>query len=123
MKTDQFDSMSTTSLVAAYVDLSMREEDATDRGAIARVRKLFAKRMKIENVLRSRGIAARRALMPLLKHPSAQVRLDAAKHLFAIAPTESRATLEDIAAHGPSQQRGAAGMCLWYIEEGIFKPT
>jgi hypothetical protein len=79
--------------------------------------------MKIENVLRARGLEARRALLPLLKHRHPQVRLDAAKHLLGIAPEEAQASLEDLAAHGPDQQRGAAGMCLWYVEQGIFKPT
>jgi Domain of unknown function (DUF2019) len=123
MKKDDWTSQSIQDLVAAYLDVSLREADAVERGEIAKVRKLFDERMQIDRSIRSRGLQARKSLIPLLKHRNAQVRLNAAKQLLAVAPKEARATLEDLAAHGPSQQRGEAGMCFWYMENGIFKPT
>ena len=123
MKKDDWTRQSIQDLVAAYLDVSLREAEAVERGEAAQVRRLFDKRMQLDRSIRSRGLQARKSLMPLLEHRNAQVRLNAAKHLLAVAPNEARATLKDLAAHGPSQQRGDAGMCFWYMEKGIFKPT
>jgi hypothetical protein len=113
----------TEQLVAAYVDLSLHEDDATLRNQVGRGNRAVRQRMKIEGVLRARGMHARRALVPLLKHPSAQVRLNSAKDLLAVVPAEARATLEELATHGPGDQRGSAGMCLLLMDDGTFKPT
>lgn len=123
MKRDDWAKQSIQYLIAAYLDVSLREADAVERCETAKVRRLFDERMKVDRSIRARGLEARKSLMPLLKHRNAQVRLNAAKHLLAVAPNEARATLADLAAHGPSQQRGNAGMCFWYMEKGIFKPT
>jgi Domain of unknown function (DUF2019) len=123
MKKGDWAKQSIQDLVAAYLDVSLKEADAVERGETAKVRRLFEKRMQLDRLIRSRGLPARKSLIPLLDHRNAQVRLNAAKHLLAVAPTEARATLEDLAAHGPSQQRGDAGMCFWYMDKGIFKPT
>jgi Domain of unknown function (DUF2019) len=110
-------------LVASYVELSQKEDDAMLRNDIARAARLVHQRKEVDDVLRARGVHARRMLLPLLRHPNAQVRLNAAKHLLAVAPTDARATLEDLAARGPGQQQGSAGMCLALVDDGTFKPT
>jgi uncharacterized protein DUF2019 len=110
-------------LVATYIELSQQEDDALLRNDGARATRLAYRRKEVDGVLRARGIQARRMLLPLLTHPNAQVRLNAAKHLLAVAPAEARATLEDLAAHGPGDQRGSAGMCLDLMDDGTFKPT
>ena len=117
------DAMSTEQLVAAYVALCLDEDDATLRSQMGRANRAVRQRMKIESVLRARGMHERCALIPLLKHPSAQVRLNSAKDLLAVVPAEARATLEELAAHGPGDQRGSAGMCLALLDDGTFKPT
>jgi hypothetical protein len=123
MKKDDWTRQSIQDLIAAYLDVSLREAEAVERGETAKVRRLFDERMQLDRSIRARGLQARKSLIPLLEHRNAQVRLNTAKHLLAVAPNEARATLEDLAAHGPSQQRGDAGMCFWYMEKGIFKPT
>jgi HEAT repeat protein len=110
-------------LIATYIELSQNEDDAMLRNDIGRATRLVRQRKEVDDILRARGIQARRMLLPLLEHPNAQVRLNAAKHLLAVAPAEARATLEDLAAHGPGQQEGSAGMCLLLFDEGTFKPT
>jgi Domain of unknown function (DUF2019) len=115
--------MPTEQMVSEYVALCLDEDDATLRNQTVRANRAVRQRMKIESVLRARGIHARRALLPLLRHPSAQVRLNSAKELLAVVPVEARATLEELAAHGPGDQRGSAGMCLLLMDKGTFKPT
>ncbi len=123
MKIGDIDNVPSDRLVEVYIDLSLDEDDAMLRNQITRASKAVRQRMRIEDVLRARGTQARRALLPLLKHPNAQVRVNAGKHLLAVAPAEARATLEDLAAHGPGQQQGSAGMCLLLLDRGTFKPT
>ena len=110
-------------LIATYIAISQQEDEAMLRNDIARGTRLVYRRKEVDDALRARGIEARRMLLPLLRHPHAQVRLNASKHLLAVAPTEARTTLEDLAAHGPGQQRGSAGRCLLLLDEGTFKPT
>ncbi len=88
MMAEDFDATPAEQLVTNYIDLSQNEDDAMLRNQIVGAKKLTLNRMKIEGVLRSRGSQARRALLPLLKHPNAQVRLNAAKRLLAVALAE-----------------------------------
>lgn len=97
------------------------------------VHKLYKQLCAVKATLRARGPEARKVLVPLLSYAAAsepfaedraaEVRLNAAKELLAVVPEQARATLEDLAAHGPSFQSGSAGMCLQLWQDGVFKPT
>ena len=58
-----------------------------------------------------------------LDHPNAQARLKAATATLAIAPMEAREVLERIQRLKEFPQAGEAGMRLWNIDRGVFKPT
>jgi hypothetical protein len=64
-----------------------------------------------------------KALDSLFEHPNMQVRLNAAKATLAVAPKAARQALEAIAASRHHPQAGDAGMSLWNLDEGVFKPT
>jgi Domain of unknown function (DUF2019) len=125
--------MSNEQLANAFVEISIKEADAMGLRKSREVNSLIRQLRAVEETLRSRGLEARKALVPLLgysdarssfaKELEAQVRLNAAKELLAVVPEQARATLEDLAAHGPSAQRGDAGMCLQFLDDGVFKPT
>ncbi len=85
--------------------------------------RLFKNMRVVEEELRSRESDQRRVLLSFLTHPNEQVRLNAAKATLAIAPAEARRTLELLARMSVGPQSGDAGMCLWALDEGIFKPT
>jgi len=51
------------------------------------------------------------------------VRLQAAKLTLAVAPVEARSQLEDIVKLQWFPQSGDAGMSLWNLDRGVFKPT
>jgi HEAT repeat protein len=122
MKTEELSSMTPEALIGEYIDVSCRQADAIDMHEMREVKRLFDRLAAIEDVLGARGPEALRSLIPLLKHRNAQVRLNAAKELMSVAPAEARATLEDLAARGPTQQSGDAGMHLLYIDRGTLKP-
>lgn len=125
--------MSDEQLAKAFVDISIKQADATGLRDSRATNKLFKHLQAIEEILRARGPEARKVLVPLLSYrpdssqlfadQTAQVRLNAAKELLAVVPNEARAALEELAKHGPSFQSGSAGMCLQFLDDGIFKPT
>ena len=128
-----YSGMSDGQLAKAFVYISIKQADATGRRDARASSKLIKHLQAIKEILRARGPEARRVLVPLLSYrpdssqlfrdQTAQVRLNAAKELLAVVPAEARAALEELAERGPSFQRGSAGMCLQFLDDGIFKPT
>ncbi len=133
MTSRNYSEMSDEELAKAFVEISVSEADAIGLGKVRTMRKLFDQLRALKETLRARGPEARRVLVPFLSYspPSAsifadqaaQVRLNAARELLAVVPEQARAALEDLAANGPSAQSGRAGMCLQFLEDGVFKPT
>lgn len=76
---------------------------------------------EVDLELRRRGLEARLALTHLFDYPM-QVRLEAAKWSLGIAPDAARKVLEEIEASKWQPQAMDAGMTLWNLDEGIFKP-
>jgi len=60
--------------------------------------------------------------MALYTYPNMQVRVKAAKATLAVAPAAAREQLEKIAASDWQPQAGEAGMSLWNLDRGVFKP-
>jgi hypothetical protein len=52
-----------------------------------------------------------------------QVRIKAAKNTLAIEPDAARNLLKEIQASKHYPQAMEAGMSLWNLETGVFKPT
>jgi hypothetical protein len=55
-------------------------------------------------------------------HPNAQVRVKAIKNTLAVAPEKARQALEELANSKEYPASGEAGMSVWALDEGIFKP-
>jgi hypothetical protein len=49
--------------------------------------------------------------------------LKAAKNSLAVAPEEARRVIQSIADSREQPQAGEAGMSLWNLDRGVFKPT
>jgi hypothetical protein len=77
----------------------------------------------IKDELKMRHGDQRRELLSLYDHPNVQVRLNAAKVTLAVAPEPAREVLQAISDSLEYPQAGDAGMSLWNLEQGIFKPT
>lgn len=133
MTDNQYSKMSDEQLADAFLDISIKEADATGLRDAHTVDKLIGQLRAIEDTLRARGLERRKVLVPLLSYSAAQgpfaedraaqVRLNAAKELLAVVPEQARATLEDLVDNGPGYQSGSAGMCLQMWQDGVFKPT
>lgn len=122
MKTD-LQSMSVNALVARFTDIALAQDKALLRGEIAKFNRLFDRMEEVKAELRDRAGDQRRALLPLYDHPNPQVRLKAIKATLAVAPDVAVPALRALAESREYPQSGDAGMSIWALEEGIFKPS
>ncbi len=123
MTAPDLNSLTNEQLAQRFCDLSIEEFDAGLRNELKRQIRLARAMIAVADVLESRGADALRVLLPLLSYQNAQVRLNAAKVLKPVERERATATLEELAKWGPSAQRGAAGMSLYYDEIGISKAS
>ena len=100
----------------------MAQDEALLGGQHAKFNRLFTRMMEVSNELKNRDDDQRRQLVRLFSFPNMQVRLQAAKLTLAVAPAEARAQLQAIADSQWFPQAGDAGMSLWNLERGVFKP-
>lgn len=123
MNRSKLDSMSIEQLVQRFVEIGVSQDDALLRENTADYNRLFDRMQDVVQELKRRDGDQRRALIALLEHPNFQVRLKAAKATLAIAPQAARQTLEGIRTANWQPQSMDAGMTLWNLERGVFKPT
>jgi hypothetical protein len=122
MKKNTMSNKSSSELMTFYADISVRQDNVIFDRSNTRFNKLFREKSAIESELKSRAGDQRQVLLNLYDHPNMQVRLNAAKATLAIAPAAARDLLQAIHQSGWQPQAGDAGMCLWTLDEGIFKP-
>jgi hypothetical protein len=115
--------MTTKDLVDRFAQIGRAQDQALLGGQIAKFNRLFDQMAEISNELKVRPGDERRALMVLYDFPNMQVRLKAAIHTLAVAPIEARGQLEAIVESKWFPQAGDAGMSLWNLDRGVFKPT
>lgn len=123
MKRIALTDMSPADLVKSFAVIVVAQDEALLGGRIAKFNRLFDKMTDVSKELKRREGDQRILLLDLFKHPNVQVRLQAAKHTLAVAPAEARAQLEEIVELQWFPQSGDAGMSLWNLDRGIFKPT
>lgn len=110
-------------LVARFVEIGVEQEQAQVDDDIALVNRLYDENAAILEELKSRAGDQRRRLLSLLDHENIKVRLNAAKATLAVEPDVARRALQAIADSGEFLHAGDAGMSLWALDEGIFRPT
>ena len=114
--------MSISELVDLFTEIALAQDAASLRDEIAKYNRLFKEMSAVSAELKSRPGDQRRALVALYRSDNMQVRLKAAIHTLAVAPTEARSALRVIADTKWSPQCLDAGMSL-RLESGVFKPT
>jgi uncharacterized protein DUF2019 len=122
MKRPSLNEMSVDQLVERFTALAVEQDDALLKDDIAKVNRLFD-RLEAVAELKMRQGDQRRALMPLYQYPNMQVRVKAAQATLAVAPQAARQCLQEIQASDWQPQALEAGMSLWNLERGVFKPT
>jgi hypothetical protein len=115
--------MTTKDLVDRFAQIGRAQDQALLGGQIAKFNRLYAQMAEISTELKGRPGDERKALMALYDFPNMQVRLKAAIHTLAVSPIEARGQLQSIADSKWFPQAGDAGMSLWNLDRGVFKPT
>jgi len=115
--------MSTEDLVDRFVRIALDQDRAVRRDDNATFGRLFEQMDAVKEELKRRPGDQRRALIDLHNHPNVQVRLKSAIATLAIVPDKARRLLQVIADSREYPQAGDAGMTLYSLEQGIFKPT
>jgi hypothetical protein len=122
MSSRDLNNLSVEELIEEFIRIGIAQDDALLIEEYARFNRLFAKLERIEAELKSRPGDARRELTRLYGHPNFHVWLNATKATLALAPQEARKQLRAIQDSRHFPQAGDAGMALWTLDEGIYKP-
>lgn len=117
------DSLTSTELRDQFERLCVAQYDALESNEIASFNRRYDKILAIEMELKSRPGDQRRILMSLFGHPNMQVRLTAARANLAVDYIAARRELEAIVEEQWFPQAGDAGMTLWNIDRGFYRPT
>ena len=110
-------------LVALFIALGLDQYQARLRNEQNRLNRATLEMFDVCEELKARAGDQRSALLSLYSHPNLQVRLMAAKLTLAVAPAAAKQLLQEIADSKEYPQAGDAGMSLWALKQGIFRPT
>jgi flagellin-specific chaperone FliS len=128
MKRTALSKLTVEELVERFIENCMAQDEALLENDSAKFNRLFRKMRAIVEELKLRPGDQRHALLNLYQHSNIQVRLKAAKNSLAVAPEEARQQLQQITDSQITDsqeypQAMEAGMSLWNLERGVFKPT
>jgi Domain of unknown function (DUF2019) len=123
MKRVNLQRMNDDELVKHFTSLALEQDEALLDSDISKVSRLYWRLKSVEAELKGREGDQRRALLKLYDYPNAQVRLKATKATLAVAPEAATRMLETIPGSREFPQAGEAGMSIYNLDAGIFKPT
>jgi hypothetical protein len=123
MKAVSLEEMTTHQLVVRFAELAIGQFNAELFGETEKYNRLSGEIVAIEAELKSRPGDQRGALVQLLSHPNPQVRLMAAEMTLAVAPSESRQTLQALWDRKEFPQAAYAIGTLRALERGDRIPT
>jgi len=111
-------------IVARFVEVGLEQHEILySLGSTSRYNRLFAEMQRITTELQEMPGDQRRALLPLLSHSNAQVRLQASHSLLALFPATARKCLEDIRDSGISPVYAYAASALRRLDEESYIPS
>jgi hypothetical protein len=123
MKTTKLKLLSSSDLKLLFEKLCLEQYDSIDRGETAAFNRRYDKIQAIETELKSRPGDQRRILMQLYGHANMQVRLTAARATLAVDYLAARREIQEIADSRWGPQCGDAGMTLYALDNGIYRPS
>jgi len=118
-----FDGLTVEQLVQRFTVIALGQHDAIEADDNAKYARLYRQMETVRDELKSRDGDERRALLCLLDHPNAQVRLKAAISTLAVAPRAARDTLQKISDRKEYPQAADARGMLNALDEGTYEPS
>jgi hypothetical protein len=123
MKNESLHAASVSDLTERFLKSALTQFEAELTSDIRKQNKCVEEQMRIAAELKGRPGDQRSALLALYEHPNVQVRLNAARLTFAVAPKAARELIQAIVDSKRQPQAMDAGMCLYALDQGVFKPT
>lgn len=115
--------LTASQLVERFIAVALDQDDALLDGRYGKYNRLYDGLEDIAEELKRRSGDQRRALLPLLEHLNAQVRLKASIATLAISPDLARHTLQSISDRNEYPQAAEARGMISAIKEGRYIPT
>lgn len=122
MKAPGLDTLPDQDLVASFAAAAREMGLAVLESETRRANKMYDRMTAIDAVLRSRGRAARMALVPLLDQDDRLIRYYAAKKLLGLVPERARAEIEWNAKYRFDAIAGDAKGLLRAFDSGQYAP-
>ena len=110
-------------LVERFVAIALDQHEAMRHDDNAKYNRLYGQMDDVKQELKSWAGDQRRALLALLDHPNAQVRLKSAITTLALAPEAARQALQVISDRQEYPQAADARGMMRAIDEGSFIPS
>lgn len=115
--------MTVDQLVERFVAIALDQHEAMRHDDNAKYSRLYGQMDAIKQELKIRAGDQRRALLALLDHPNAQVRLKSAITTLALAPEAARQALQVISDRQEYPQAADARGMMRALDEGSFIPS
>jgi len=115
--------LSVEALVEQFRLMALAQDEALLDDEHTKYNRLFDKMEEVKGELKSRPDDGRRAMLPLLAHSNAQVRLKAAIALLAFEPEAARAALQRISDANEYPQAARARGMMRAVDESRYVPS
>jgi len=115
--------LSVEALVEQFRLMALAQDEALLDDEYTKYNRLFDKMEEVKGELKGRPDDGRRAMLPLLAHSNAQVRLKAAIALLALEPEAARAALQRISDANEYPQAADARGMMKALDEGRYVPS
>ncbi len=115
--------LSVEELVEKFISMALAQDEALLDDEHGKYNLLFDQMEEVKEALKGLGDDERRALLPLLEHRNAQVRLKSAIALLALEPEDARTTLQKISDANEYPQAARARGMLKALDEGRYVPS
>jgi hypothetical protein len=123
MKQANVEDMTAAQLVEYFTAIALAQDEAMRIDDNAAFKRLFFQMEAVEEELKGRKGDQRRALLCLLDHPNAQVRLKSAIATLALAPLAARQALQVISDRQEYPQAADARGMMRAVDDGTFTPS
>jgi hypothetical protein len=115
--------MTVDQLVERFTAIALEQDKLLLSGQHATFNRLFDELEAVKRELQNRAGDQRRALIALLAHPNAQVRLKSAVATLALVPDAARTTLQTISDQNEYPQAAYARDMINALGDGRFIPS
>jgi hypothetical protein len=122
MKPANVEGMTVPQLVEYFTAIALAQDQAMRIDDNAAFNRLFFQMEAVEEELKRRKGDQRSALLRLLDHPNAQVRLKSAIATLALAPQAARQALQVISDRQEYPQAADARGMMRAVDDGTFIP-